>query len=98
MGAGPAGDDVVLLCFPCIKPSPSLLPLLHRTFFAASPERQGAGAAAKEDVAVEAMDRAALLALLQAIPRCSFHHLVVASRAQVSLTTLFSVMWTWPLS
>jgi hypothetical protein len=66
-----------------------------------SPPRRNAkepGALHKEDVAVEAMDRGALLPLLQAIPRCSFHHLVVASRAQVSLTTLFSVMWTWPSS
>jgi hypothetical protein len=50
--------------------------------FAASPERQGVGLLHKEDVTVEAMDRVTLLPLLQAIPHCSFHHLVVASRAR----------------
>jgi hypothetical protein len=66
------------------KPVQPLLPLLqpvrHRPLFCllftelfntASPERQGAGLQHREDVAVEAMDRAALLPLLQAVPRCS---------------------------
>jgi hypothetical protein len=48
---------------------------LHRPFIelfnTTSPERQGAGLQHREDVAVEAMDRAALLPLLQAVPRCS---------------------------
>jgi hypothetical protein len=64
-------------------PSPSRTAcFLFTVLFAASPERKGAGLLHKEDVAVEAMDHAALLPLLQAIPRCSFHHLVVASRAR----------------
>jgi hypothetical protein len=37
-------------------------------FNTASPKRQGAGLQHREDVAVEAMDRAALLPLLQAVP------------------------------
>jgi hypothetical protein len=87
----------VLLCFPCIKPS---LPVFFLCSTAPSSRRRRnakkPGLLHKEDVVVEAVDRAALLPLLQAIPRCSFHHLVVASRAQVSLATLFSVMCTWP--
>jgi hypothetical protein len=64
-------------------PSPSRTAcFLFTVLFAASPERQGAGLLHKGDVTVEAMDHAALLPLLQAIPRCSFHHLVVASRAR----------------
>jgi hypothetical protein len=63
------------------KPVQPLLPLLqpvrHRPLFCllftelfntASPERQGAGLQHQEEVAVEAMDRAALLPLLQAVP------------------------------
>jgi hypothetical protein len=50
---------------PC---SASISPGLFNT---ASPERQGAGLQHREDVAVEAMDRVALLPLLQAVPRCS---------------------------
>jgi hypothetical protein len=66
------------------KPVQPLLPLLQpvrrrplfcllftELFNTASPERQGAGLQHREDVAVEAMDRAALLPLLQAVPRCS---------------------------
>jgi hypothetical protein len=53
-------------------PSPSRTPcFLFTVLFAAAPERQGAGLLHMGDVAVEAMDRAALLPLLQAIPRCS---------------------------
>jgi hypothetical protein len=42
--------------------------LFPEPFNTASPERQGAGLQHREDAAVEAMDRAALLPLLQAVP------------------------------
>jgi hypothetical protein len=40
VGAGPAGDGVVLLCFSCSKPSPSLLPLLVTAASPPCPERE----------------------------------------------------------
>jgi hypothetical protein len=67
---------------PTTAPSPSRTAcFLFTVLFAASPERQGAGLLHKEDVAAEAMDRIALLPLLQAIPRCSFHLLAAMSRS-----------------
>jgi hypothetical protein len=88
-----ATQEPELFKTPMTTPSPSRTPcFLFTVLFAASPERQGAGLLHKEDVAVEAMDRAALLPLLQAIPRCSFHHLATVSRAQGEPQTLHLVV------
>jgi hypothetical protein len=62
------------LCFLCPNQSATVLcsaSISPEVFNTTSPECQGAGLQHREDVAVEAMDRAALLPLLQAIPRCS---------------------------
>jgi hypothetical protein len=69
-GTGPAkGDAAPVYIFTAPSPSRTAC-FLFTVLFAASPEHQGAGLLHQGDVAVEAMDRAALLPLLQAIPRC----------------------------
>jgi hypothetical protein len=71
--------------------------LLFTELFAASPGRQGAGLLHKGDVDVEAMDRAALLPLLQAVPLLVTTSSPPCPEREVS-TAPFTLMWTWPSS
>jgi hypothetical protein len=69
---GPAkGDAAPVNIFTAPSPSRTACFLFTELFNTASPERQGAGLLHQGDVAVEAMDRAALLPLHQAVPRYS---------------------------
>jgi hypothetical protein len=62
-----------------------------------SPERQEAGLQHRDDVAVEAMDRAALLPLPQVIPLLVTTSSPPCSEREVS-TEPFTLMWTRPSS
>jgi hypothetical protein len=84
-----------------VAPSPSRTACLLVTelFNTASPERQGAGLQHREDVAVEAMDRAALLPLLQAVPRCSTAPSSLSCPGtQGEPQPPFTLLWTRPSS
>jgi hypothetical protein len=65
--------------------------------FVASPERQGAGLLHKGDVVVEAMDRATLLPLLQAVPLLVTTSSPPCPEREVN-TKPFTLMWTRPSS
>jgi hypothetical protein len=71
--------------------------LFPEPFNTASPERQGAGLQHRDDVAVEAMDRAALLPLPQAVPLLATTSSPPCPEREVS-TEPFTLLWTRPSS
>jgi hypothetical protein len=71
--------------------------LFPEPFNTASPERQGAGLQHREDAAVEAMDRAALLPLLQAVSLLVTTSSPPCPEREVS-TGPFTLLWTRPSS
>jgi hypothetical protein len=85
-GAGTTKNDAAHVCF-----------LFPEPFNTTSPERQGAGLQHWEDVAVGAMDRAALLPLLQAVPLLVTTSSPPCPEREVS-TEPFTLLWTRPSS